>query len=479
MGSGAWSRMSVGRRSLALAAGVALFAVVFAVRLASERDADAVGALFVLPVALLAGTLGLAAGLAAAGVAVVLLALAIELGGGDLLGLGNLLGEITIFLVIFLVGGWVGTAVDRRRAAERRLRALTEAVGDAVIAINARSEVIDWNRGAEAIFGWTAGEALGREVTFIMPEQLREAHLAGVARVLRTGRSELIGSTIDFVGVRKDGTEVPVELSIGSWTTGDATQFVAVVRDITERKDARRRLLVAYDGLARSNAELEKFGYAASHDLSEPLRTISGFAQLLDRRYHDRLGADAAGYIGFIVDGVAQMQSLIDGLLTYAQVGGQALECAAVDCNVLVDDVVTSLGGALHEAGAVVEVGPLPTVGADGDRLVQVFQNLVSNALKFRGDEPVTVEVSAARDNGAWRFSVRDNGIGIEPEFRDRVFDVFQRLHTRDEYPGTGIGLALCKRIVEQHGGRIWCEPTPEGGTTFAFTVPDVAGKRQ
>jgi PAS domain S-box-containing protein len=479
MGSGAWSRKSAGRRSLALAAGAVLFAAVFAARIASEHDADAVGALFVLPVALLAGMLGLGAGLAAAAVAVVLLALAIELGGGDLLALGNLVPEMVIFVAIFLVGGAVGTAVDRLRAAERRLRALTEAVADAVIAINGRGEVIEWSSGAEAIFGWAAGEALGREVTFIMPERLREAYRAGVARVLRTGRSDLVGSNLDLAALRKDGTEIPVELSLGSWTTGDATQFVVVVRDVTERKDANRRLLVAYDGLARANADLEQFGYAASHDLSEPLRTISGFAQLLERRYHDRLGADAAGYIRFIVDGVAQMQSLIDDVLSYSRAGGQALERAEVDCNVLVEDAITSLGGALQETGAVVEVGPLPTVGADGDRLVQVFQNLVSNALKFRGDEPVTVEVSAARDNGAWRFSVRDNGIGVAPEFRDRIFDVFQRLHTRDEYPGTGIGLALCRRIVEQHGGRIWCEPGPEGGTTFAFTVPDVAGERR
>jgi light-regulated signal transduction histidine kinase (bacteriophytochrome) len=226
--------------------------------------------------------------------------------------------------------------------------------------------------------------------------------------------------------------------------------------------------------LARSNEELEQFAYVASHDLSEPLRAISGPISLLARRYGDQLDAEADQFIEFAVDGCRRMQAIIDDLLALSRAGRVDGELQAVDCNVLVDNVVAGLGARIAETGAVVRVDPLPTVVSQPTQLGQVFQNLISNALKFipAGVVPEVV-VSAERIGDEWDFSVTDNGIGIEPRHRERIFGMFKRLHSRAEYEGSGIGLALCKRIVEREGGRIGVEAAPSGqGSCFWFALP-------
>jgi light-regulated signal transduction histidine kinase (bacteriophytochrome) len=255
---------------------------------------------------------------------------------------------------------------------------------------------------------------------------------------------------------------------------------------VVERTRARRELtrhsteLERHAGeLERTNALLKEFAYAASHDLSEPLRTIASFVQLLADRYRGRLDSDADEYIGFVVDGAERMQGLIDSMLAYSRLGMQPLDLEAVDCNRVLARVEQDLGASIAEAGAVVEVGELPTVTADPVQLESLFANLVSNAVKFRGTEPPRVRVSAVKDGRAWQFSVVDNGIGIEPQHAERVFDVFQRLHARNEYAGTGIGLSICKRVVQRHGGRIWVERAEGGGSAFRFTVPDTEETRE
>jgi signal transduction histidine kinase len=225
--------------------------------------------------------------------------------------------------------------------------------------------------------------------------------------------------------------------------------------------------------LQRSNAELEQFAYVASHDLQEPLRKVASFCQMLERRYADQLDDRAREYIAFAVDGAKRMQDLINDLLAFSRVGRVGAGHREVPLGALLDGVRRDLGAAIEETGARVEVGDMPTVNGDPTLLAVVFRNLIGNAIKFRGDEPPRVVVSAARDGSVWDITVADNGIGIEPEYAERIFVIFQRLHTRDAYEGTGIGLALCRKIVEHHGGRIWLAAPGNGaGATFRFTLP-------
>lgn len=244
------------------------------------------------------------------------------------------------------------------------------------------------------------------------------------------------------------------------------------ILNLLEDFDAERnRAEAAGQNLARSNAELEQFAYVASHDLQEPLRMVSSFTQLLDQRYHDRLDDKARKYIFYAVDGATRMQRLITDLLAYSRVGTRGQRVVRTDARTALDEAVRNLAGAIAESGARVTRADLPEVLADAPQLVQLFQNLVGNAIKFRGSEPPRIHVSAARQDDRWVFRVQDNGIGIESQHFDRIFVVFQRLHSREEYPGTGIGLALCKRIVERHGGRLWVESEVGRGSSFLFTL--------
>ena len=250
------------------------------------------------------------------------------------------------------------------------------------------------------------------------------------------------------------------------------------MKEIAERKLAMAALAVKDEELQRSNTELEQFAYVASHDLQEPLRMVASYTQLLARRYQGKLDADADEFIGFAVDGATRMQSLINDLLQYSRVGTKGREPEPTDSETVLGLALANLKIAIEDNKATVSHDPLPMVMADDRQLEQLFQNLVGNAVKFHGGEPPRVHIRAERSNGRWTFAVRDNGIGIEPQYFDRIFQVFQRLHTRAEYPGTGIGLAMCKKIVERHGGRIWLESEPGKGTSFLFTL-SAAGKDQ
>jgi signal transduction histidine kinase len=236
---------------------------------------------------------------------------------------------------------------------------------------------------------------------------------------------------------------------------------------------ARAELEHTNADLMRSNRDLEQFAYIASHDLQEPLRAVAGFTTLLEQRYQGKLDEKADSYIRFIVDGVSRMQALINGLLEYSRVHTRGNVPAPVPAERALQEAQTNLRTALEQAGATVTAAPLPTVRADATQLAHVFQNLIENSIKFRSDRPLQIEVGARRREGDWLFWVRDNGIGLEPQYADRIFLIFQRLHTRDKYPGTGIGLAICKRIIERHGGKIWVESQPGAGATFYFTLPE------
>jgi light-regulated signal transduction histidine kinase (bacteriophytochrome) len=218
---------------------------------------------------------------------------------------------------------------------------------------------------------------------------------------------------------------------------------------------------------------LEQFAYIASHDLQEPLRVITGYLQLIEKRYKSKLDPDADDFINFAVDGANRMQRLIIDLLAYSRVSRKAKPFEEYDCNQLLAQALANLEVAVKTADAVVTHDPLPTVTADGTQLMQIFQNLIGNAVKFKGNKRPQIHVTAKHDANEWIFAVKDNGIGIESTYKERIFVIFQRLHSREEYPGTGMGLAICKKIVERHGGRIWLESTPGEGSIFYFTIPD------
>jgi PAS domain S-box-containing protein len=250
-------------------------------------------------------------------------------------------------------------------------------------------------------------------------------------------------------------------------------QVAILFNDITKQREANDALEASAHDLARSNAELEQFAYVASHDLQEPLRMVVGFVQLLEKRLADKLDADTREFMGFAVDGAFRMQNLIQDILAYSRVGTRAQPLAPVDSTTALKEALHQLASRIAETGAEVNAQSLPIVMADRTQLVQLFQNLIGNAIKFCKDHAPRVRVEAAQEAGRWRFSIADNGIGIAPEYREQLFVVFKRLHSRREYPGTGIGLAICKRIVERHGGEIGVEPAPGGGSVFWFTLPE------
>jgi light-regulated signal transduction histidine kinase (bacteriophytochrome) len=250
---------------------------------------------------------------------------------------------------------------------------------------------------------------------------------------------------------------------------GDLTDRFNEMLDQVQARDSALERRAAE--LASLNTELEQFAYVASHDLQEPLRMVGSYLQLLEKRYGDRLDDDGRDFIAFAVDGAARMKVLINDLLAFSRIGTRGQTLRPTDLNQPLDDALANLAPVIGETGAVITRDPMPTLDADASQLMQLFQNLIGNALKFRGKEPPRVHVGAAADNGHWRLSVADNGIGVAPEYAEKIFVIFQRLWNRQEYPGTGIGLSVCKKIVERHGGRIWVESTPGQGATFRFTL--------
>jgi light-regulated signal transduction histidine kinase (bacteriophytochrome) len=244
--------------------------------------------------------------------------------------------------------------------------------------------------------------------------------------------------------------------------------------EVAERQRAEEEVKRSVAELARSNSELEQFAYVASHDLREPLRAVAGMAQLLSKGYQDKLDGKAQEYLTHIVDGVARGQDLIDDLLEFSRIGHKRHLVKVVESKEILKQVMENLSVAIRESGAVVTYDGLPSLKCDPTQLTQLLQNLVGNAIKFRGEQRPKIHVQAEVKNGEWVFAVRDNGIGIDPQYFDRIFTIFQRLHTRRAYPGSGIGLAICKKIVQLHGGRIWVESAPGQGAAFFFTYPQV-----
>ena len=346
-------------------------------------------------------------------------------------------------------------------------------VNDAIIAIDNNYKVTYWNEGAERLYGLKSNEMIGKPLSYshnyewLTPDGEEEAY-----NLLET-EGNWRGENIH---IKKNGEKIYVD----SLTTmlkdneGNPGGMLAITRDITERKKTEEQLKEAINELERSNKELRQFAYVSSHDLQEPLRTIASFTQLMERRYGGQLDSDADEFMGYIVEASIRMKQQIQDLLDYSRVATKGEEFQLVNTNEVLNKIIKSLHTVIMESDAEIIYDDLPNVMGDAGQLQRVFLNLISNAIKFRKrEEPLKINISAykSEDGKEYVFSVQDNGIGIEEQYFERIFTIFQRLHTRDVYKGTGIGLSIIKRIVEGHGGHIWVESSFGVGSTFYFTI--------
>jgi PAS domain S-box-containing protein len=355
---------------------------------------------------------------------------------------------------------------------EGRYRGLLEAAPDAMVVVNPGGEIVLLNVQAEKQFGYSRDELVGQKVKNIIPEGFAERLVADALRSAEDALAQQIGTGIELTARRKNGSNFPIELMLSPLESAEGILVTAAIRDITTRKKAEANLLNKVEELNRSNEELGQFAYIASHDLQEPLRMVASYTQLLSRRYKGMLDADADEFIAFAVDGASRMQRLIQDLLAYSRVGTKGKDLLDTSGEEALQQALINLRGAIEEKGALVTHDPLPTVLADEVQLVQLFQNLVGNAIKYQRPGIPKVHISAARNGGnKWTFSVKDNGLGIDPQYFEKIFGMFQRLHKREEFAGTGIGLAICKKIVERHNSSISVESEPGQGSTFRFAL--------
>jgi PAS domain S-box-containing protein len=377
--------------------------------------------------------------------------------------------------------------ISVRKAAEKHLaqmegryRGLLEAAPDAMVVVNQGGDIVLLNVQAEKQFGYRRDELMGQKVKNIIPKGFAERLVADALRSTEDALAQQIGTGIELTARRKDGSEFPIEIMLSPLESATGILVTAAIRDITARKTAEAHLLQNVEELNRSNKELEQFAYIASHDLQESLRMVASYTQLLSRRYKGRLDSDADEFIAFAVDGASRMQRLIQDLLAYSRVGTKGRDLVDVSSEEALQEALLNLRGAIEESGALVTHDPLPGVLADEMQLIQLFQNLVGNAIKYQNPGIPRIHISAIKNGEKkWTFSVQDNGLGIDPQYFERIFGMFQRLHKREEFAGTGIGLAICKKIIERHGGSITVESQVGQGSTFRFALPGIEMKSQ
>jgi len=377
--------------------------------------------------------------------------------------------------------------VDTQGAVSFIISILESSTEYSIIAKDLDGTILLWNEGARRLYGYEPEEVVGKANSSILhvPEDARSGkHLDILQTALREGKWE--GT---LARIRKNGHRFTARVVITPRRdrTGEAIGYLLISQDISdeirltsqlrdrnqELQLAKDRLESANEALERSNAELKQFAYIASHDLQTPLRNISGFVQLLQGNYAGALDEQAQDWISRTVQCTHQMHTLIQDVLAYSRVDSAGLSCQPIPFREVFDAAVAQLGASIREAGGEVTCGELPVVAGDRAQLVQLLQNLIENGLKYHGREPPRVHVSAEPGEGEWVISIQDNGIGITAQHHERIFDIFRRLHNEREYPGTGIGLAICRRVVHRHGGRIWVESQDGHGSTFFFTIPE------
>ena len=354
---------------------------------------------------------------------------------------------------------------------QARLAAIVESSDDAIVSKDLKGTILSWNRGAERLFGYTAEEAIGRNVSILAAPEVANEIPNILERISH-------GERVDHYQTKrrtKDGRILSVSLTVSPIRDAKGTIVAAskVARDITELQRHQIALATANESLARSNTDLQHFAYSASHDLQEPLRMVTIYSELLRERFGGSLGALGDEYIGYIVDGATRMEQLLGALRAFTHASTIALEPPRqVEATEALSHSLENLKAAIEASGASITHGPLPSVRLHEFQLEQLFQNLIGNAIRYRSQETPQIHIAAEACGDSWKFSVRDNGIGIDPQYKEQIFGIFQRLHTAAEYPGTGMGLAICQRIVQRIGGRIWVESALGHGSTFFFTVP-------
>lgn len=369
----------------------------------------------------------------------------------------------------FVLSAAVGSVIAWRfnETAYAWTRQILDATGEGIFGLNTQGRLTFVNPAACRMLGLTESHAIGKQVFEILPYVGAQKTVPGtpgcsIHRPFADGRTQAVSDGLFW---RNDGSSLPIDyVSAPIMERGQVTGVVVSFRNISQRKRMQ--------DLNRSNAELEQFAYVASHDLQEPLRMITSYTNLLAKRYAPQLDDDAREFMNYTVDGAKRMQILINDLLAYSRVGTKGKEFAPVDLESALMRTLAILQIAISESNATISHDPLPVVSGDDVQIGQLLQNLVANAIKYRNDHSPKIHIACEQQQGHWRFSVRDNGIGIDPKFAERIFVIFQRLHTKENYPGTGIGLALCKKIVERHGGKIWVQSQLGQGATFFFTLP-------
>jgi PAS domain S-box-containing protein len=364
------------------------------------------------------------------------------------------------------------------RKSEERYRIVAEGAADAILAVDEDSRIRFANPAAGRIFGYELTELMNQSLTMLMPEGLRSAHLAGLRRYLETGARNVPWEGVELTGVRKDQTEIPLEISFGEQSSGGQRRFIGNLRDVSERKRYERELEMAAlelerrnTELARANRELEDFASVASHDLQEPLRKLVSFSELLRTDLGDALPEDAERDLHFISEGARRMQKLVKDLLALSRTSNSAMQIGSVAVDACADQALDGLALLIEETGARVDREALPELTADAALLTGIYQNLIHNALKFTAESPPMITLTARLEDGEWILGVRDRGMGIAEEDREEIFKPFRRLSSAGNRDGSGIGLSFCRRAVERHGGRIWVEREPGAGAHLRFTL--------
>lgn len=353
------------------------------------------------------------------------------------------------------------------------LRMILDTAPNGILMVDEKGFIVLANKELENLFRYESNELLGEPIEILVPHAAKTSHPGSRQHFFKAPEPRAMGAGRDLNGLRKDGTLFPVEIGLNPLQAGDKRYVVASVVDITERKKSEKILQENLVELKRSNEDLQQFAYVCSHDLQEPLRVITNYTQLLERRYRGQLDDNADDFIEFITDAASRMQVLINDLLVFSRVHTRGQEMRETDCNYVVKKAMDNLKLAIeeNEATIVIETEPLPAVLGDSTQLTQLFQNIIGNAIKFRSEVKPIIRISTEEGQEYWTFKIKDNGIGFEMQYAARIFVIFQRLHPKETYAGSGIGLAVCKKIVERHGGVIAVESEPGEGTTIVFTL--------
>jgi PAS domain S-box-containing protein len=390
---------------------------------------------------------------------------------------GSRRGTVVVFREI--------SADEIAREELERLRRLSQLIlkwaGEGIFGVNLQGRITFANPAAAVMLGYESEEMVGKEVHPLLQHTRADGspHPESQSLIYAAFEDDDVYHVSDEVFWRKEGEPFPVEYTATPLREGgELVGAVVVFKDITERKLAEKDLRETLQELERSNRELEMFAYVVSHDLQEPLRMVQSYVQLLERRYSEQLDEDAREFIDFAVDGTRRMQGMIEDLLRYSRVDSRGDEFERADLNDVLDEALANLAASIEETDAEIEIDELPELTVDRSQMIQLFQNLIGNAIKFAEEGPPRVQITHETRNGSSVIAVEDNGIGIPDEQMERIFAIFQRLHGSDAYPGTGIGLAICKKIVERHGGSIWVESTVGEGSTFYVELPARSGAR-